>query len=91
MDNDKFETWGVVELFEHSRIAGKISEATIGGCSFVRVDVPEVGGRPAFSKLYGNGAIYSMTPTSEEVVMAALKSIHEAPLNVYMPEVQLID
>ncbi len=33
---------GIVEIFGHQRVAGEISELTIGGCSMVRVDIPEV-------------------------------------------------
>lgn len=50
--------WAIVEIFGHSRYAGIISEHAIGGCSFVRVDVPETGEEPAFTKLFGQGAIY---------------------------------
>lgn len=30
--NEKFESWGLLELFGHQRLAGKLSEQTIGGC-----------------------------------------------------------
>ena len=73
------------EIFGHTKIAGKVSEATIGGCSFVRVDVPEFNGREAFTKFYGNGAIYPMTPCSEEAARAALKHIVPEPVNIWMP------
>ena len=41
---DKIEMWGIIDLFGHQKVAGYISEAQIGGCAFVRVDVPEVDG-----------------------------------------------
>lgn len=34
--------FAIVELFGHQRVAGKISQQTFGGASFVRVDVPEI-------------------------------------------------
>jgi len=82
--DEKFESWAIVELFGHQQIAGLLTEAAIGGCSFVRVDVPEVNGRPAFTKFYGNGAIYAMMPCSEEVVRRALLSILPRPISVFL-------
>lgn len=52
MSTDQFNSWCLVELFGHNRIVGKVSEATIGGCSFVRVDVPEIGERPAYTRYF---------------------------------------
>ncbi len=63
-----------------------MSEASVGGCSFIRVDVPECDGKPAFTKFYGNDAIYSMTPCSEEAARVALNHIRTAPVSVWMPE-----
>lgn len=90
MEN-KTEMWAIVELFGHQRIAGFVTEAEIGGCSFLRVDVPEIEESAAMTKFYGNGAIYSMTPVSEEVVKAFLKRYKPAPLNIYMPEIKSIE
>ncbi|CAG0933586.1 hypothetical protein TFLX_03116 [Thermoflexales bacterium] len=38
----KFESWCIVELYGHNRISGLVGEQSIGGQMFVRVDVPEV-------------------------------------------------
>lgn len=67
MDTHKFESWCIVELFGHQRIAGLVTEQTIGGCNFVRVDVPAIGDVPAYTKLLGQGAIYAINPVSETV------------------------
>jgi len=88
MEAEYFDSWAIVELFGHQKIAGRVTEATIGGCSFVRVDVPALDGAEAFTKFFGNGAIYSMTPTSEAVVRAALKQIRPEPVSVWIPEVR---
>jgi hypothetical protein len=88
---DRFESWAIIELFGHTQIAGKVSEATIGGCSFLRVDVPEIDGKPAITKFYGQGAIYSMTPVSEELARAAVKSFQHRPVNVYITPARLAD
>ena len=34
--------WAIVEIFGHTRIAGRISEQSFGGAALVRVDVPPV-------------------------------------------------
>ena len=91
MTEEKIEMCAIVELFGHQRVAGKVTEAEIGGCSFIRIDIPAVDGSQALTKFYGNGAIYSMTPVSEELVMAYVKRYKPAPLNVYMPEIRQIE
>lgn len=79
----KFKTWAVIELFGHSQIVGEVSEQSIGGCSFIRVDVPELNDQVAYTKFYGNGAIYAMTPVSEEIARHALECITPKPINQY--------
>ena len=66
-----YASWAIVELFGHQQIAGYLSEQTIGGTTFLRVDVPETSRAAAYTKLYGAGAIYAITPTTEELARAA--------------------
>lgn len=75
--------WAIVELFGHQRIIGQIGEQQIGGETFIRVDVPEVGDTPAFTKLYGKGAIYAMTPVTEGLAREALEAMKPVPVNPY--------
>jgi len=86
-----FEEWAIVELFGHQIIAGKVSEQVIGGQGFVRVDVPEVNGQPGFTKFYGAGAIYAMTPTDEATALAAVQGLRKKPIELYqlnLPQLQ---
>lgn len=83
-----FDQWCIVELFGRQVIAGRVTEQVIGGCSFVRVDVPEIEDRPAFTRFYGQGAIYAMTPVSEEAARIALKRFQPEPVNVYVPDLR---
>ncbi len=78
-----FESWAILELFGHQVIAGRVTEQTIGGCPFIRVDVPECDGQPAFTRFFGNGAIYSMTPVSEELALHAIKRSTPRPVSAY--------
>ncbi len=83
MSEEKFEQWGVVEIMGHQRVAGKVTEQAVGGTAFVRVDVPESDGRPAFTKLYGSGAIYAISITSEETARAIAARLQQAPISVW--------
>ena len=86
-DTDKFDCWAVVEVMGHSRYAGRVTEQAIGGCAFVRVDVPAVNDRLAFTKLLGQGSIFAITPCSEEVAKAVAAQSYAKPVDVYSPHI----
>jgi hypothetical protein len=75
-----------LELYGRQVIAGRVTEQVIGGCSFIRVDVPAIDGQPGFTRFYGNNSIYAMTPVSEEVALLSLRQFKPKPVNVYVPE-----
>jgi hypothetical protein len=77
---DQFSEWAILDLFGHQKIAGRVSEQQIGGSSFVRVDVPEVEGQPAYTKLFGPGSIYSITITDEVTARAAAAYWRPVPM-----------
>lgn len=88
------DQFAIVELFGHARIAGRISEQTIGGQSFVRVDVPEVeyvepdlhgtnGKIAAHTRSFGAGAIYSINWCDEAAARLAAQAIKHRPINPY--------
>ena len=86
---EKLDTWAVVEMFGHKKLAGKVSEHQVGSAALIRVDVPEtlvqrrdgVHGekvkQPGYTKLVGPGSIYCITPCSEEVARAAAQQLAE--------------
>jgi len=84
-----FESWGILEIMGHARFAGFISSQAIGGCNMVRIDVPELQadahgeGRPAFSKLFTQAAIFSLTPTTEATAREAARSFCARPLPMF--------
>lgn len=77
---ETFNMHCVVELFGHSQIAGRVTEQQIGGASFIRVDVPATSRRDGFTKFYGPGAIYAITPVDEAVARAMAEGLNEAPI-----------
>lgn len=74
-------TWAIVEPFGRSVIAGEVSEVDVAGTQMLRVDVPEVDGRQAFTKFYGGGAVYAITPTDEESARFAVGQLNVRPVN----------
>jgi hypothetical protein len=71
--------FAVVEVMGHQIYAGRCSEQTIAGVALLRVDVPEQEGIAAFSKLLGAGAIFSVTPCTEEYAAGLAKVLRSRP------------
>lgn len=61
------DSWMMVEIFGHTKIAGRVTERKIGTAVMIQVDVPK-GMEKEFShtQMFGPAAIFSMTPTSEK-------------------------
>ena len=38
--SEKFDQWGIIELFGHQRTAGRLTEEMIAGSNLLRVDIP---------------------------------------------------
>jgi hypothetical protein len=83
------DTWAVVEIMGHKRIAGHVTEEPIAGTNMLRIDVPAVDGRPAYTVYHGGSAIYGITPCTEELARRAASDLAYmvgSPLPVYVPE-----
>lgn len=65
-ENIKFDEWCILELLGHRRVAGRVSEVSIGGGSFLRIDIPMKDGSTS-TQFYSPGSIYCITPTTEEI------------------------
>lgn len=79
----EFNTWALVELMGHQRIAGHVSEREIAGAKLLQVDVPENGTVQSVTKFYGPSAIYCITPMTEETARAMAKQIDVGPISVW--------
>jgi len=79
--SEKFDMHCVVELFGHQKIAGKMTEQAIGGATFLRIEVPKTSKREGFTRFYGAGAIYSITPVDEKVAAAMAESLEVEPVS----------
>jgi hypothetical protein len=81
MENKELDFWGVVALFGHTKIAGKISTVTIGSSVFVRVDVPKTKNQVSYYKFFNTSAIYDITPTDEETALFVAEELGSQPLS----------
>lgn len=87
MADVRFDCWAIVELMGHLKLAGHVSEQNVAGAALLRVDVPPANGLAEFTRFFGAGSIYSLTPVSEEVARAVASTLNAAPISVYeLPE-----
>ena len=72
MSETRFESWGILEIMGHQRVAGRISERAIGGSNLLQVDIPQADDtfRTVF---YGSSAIYALHVTDETAARACAK------------------
>lgn len=83
MEQESKEMWALVELFGHNRIAGKVTEAEIGGGALIRVEVPAVKDKGPQTKYYNVKAVYGITPVDEATALRMAESIDTSPVNAY--------
>ena len=83
MENTKLELFAIVELFGHQRIAGKVTEQTVGSSTFIRIDVPETDAQPSFSRIVNPSAIYALNPVTEEVMKEMARGIQQKPIEAW--------
>lgn len=84
---NEFKTWALVEIMGHQRYAGFVTEQTIAGSAFLRVDVPTIGDKPAFTKLFSPSSVYAITPCAEDLVKSVAESLGKQPMSIWdLPE-----
>lgn len=85
-----WEGHAILELLGHRRLAGYLSEQTIAGSSFLRLDIPGEEGKPAVSQFYSGASVYCITPCDEETARAVAASLTErGPISRYeLPQLQ---
>jgi len=80
---EKFELNAIVELFGHQRMAGKVTDQSVGGASFIRIDVPETKSQPAFTRIVNPSAVYAINPVTEEVMLYMAENITAKPIDAW--------
>jgi hypothetical protein len=87
-EKSSFNEWALVELFGHQKIVGKVSEASLAGGAFLRVDVPAFNGEAEFTRFFGPGAVYSINPVTEDVARGLMTSYRNEPVSRFeLPQI----
>lgn len=87
MQNTKFDTWAILDMMGHQRLAGRVTEETIGGVSLLRCDIPESDGIPAWTTYITASSLYQMTPVTEEIAHNMAAKLCKQPISLYdLPE-----
>jgi len=74
------DLFAIVELFGHTKMAGKVTEHSMGPATFIRVDVPETTQQPSFTRLLNPSAIYAINPTTQDVVNHMAQQFQNKPI-----------
>ena len=74
------DMWAIIELMGHQRMAGKVTEVTIAGAGFLRVDVPETSRAAAFTRMVSPASVYAINPTTEEIARRAAEGLQPQPV-----------
>lgn len=86
-ENQTFSEWGILELMGHRRLAGKVSETTIAGGTFIRIDIPGTNSRKEFTQYYSPAAVYCISPTTEEICRQLAAQYTPGPVHRFeLPE-----
>lgn len=81
MQEEKFEMYCLVELMGRQRIAGMVSEITIAGHGYLRVDVMETTKNPKFTRFISPSSIYALNPIDEQTCKWYTESLQVKPID----------
>jgi hypothetical protein len=80
--SDNFGHWAIVELMGHRKLAGHVTEQEIAGSSFLRLDIHSEN-HPVVTQYYSPGAVYCITPTTEEIARKMGERSRPQPVTRY--------
>jgi len=74
-------SWMIVELMGYQRMAGEVTEVTVAGKGFLRIDVPASEREPAFTRFVSPDSVYALNPCTEEVARRAAAAFRPKVVN----------
>jgi hypothetical protein len=80
--NERFAAWAILEILGHRRLGGYVSETTLAGGAFLRIDVPgDADGEVHSTQFYSPGSVYCLTPCSEEAAKIVARGSRPEPVH----------
>lgn len=73
------ESWAIVELMGHVKLAGRLTEEERFGVKMGRLDIPNDDG--FVTQYFGGGSVYRITAVTEEVARQVCKTTAPAPVS----------
>ena len=64
----------------HRRLAGRVTETTIAGAGFLRIDVPGENGQAIATQFFAPTSVYALTPTTEQMARDVAQRAKVAPV-----------
>jgi len=78
--SDPVQGWFVIELMGPRRLAGWVTEQTIAGAGFLRVDVPGPGPEFIATQFFQPTSVYALTPTTEAMARRIAEASRVEPV-----------
>jgi len=63
---ENIDCWALVEIFGHTKVAGRVTTRKVGVNVMIQVDVPKNETEFSHSQLFSPAAIFSINPTTEQ-------------------------
>lgn len=70
-DDGPLDTWAIVEMLGHRRLAGRVREVQLAGAGMLRLDIPAAGTDPARTQYISPASLYALHPCGEPTARAA--------------------
>lgn len=83
LDDAPLDTWAIVELMGHRRVAGRVREAQVAGAGFLRLDVPAAGDSPARSQYVSPTSVYALHPVDETTARRVAQAWRSEPVTAW--------
>lgn len=82
-DLPKFAHWALIELMGHQTAVGLVTEETIAGKTFLRVEIPNEKCETVCTRYYAPDAVYCISPISKQIALGLAARYAVRPATIY--------